>query len=152
VALQKGLPSEGFEVSSKPTPDSQPQPSDNASRKPERFKLSIRTSMLSEFRSAQGVLRAFELGREYVTLGALCAALEQMDGVAFENRKPSLWSNSPVRFTYKGRLYEIAVPFADVWLGPVEPDVAYPETEDLLVYVKRNILATRRIRFRSRFV
>jgi hypothetical protein len=107
--------------------------------------------MLSEFRSTQGVLRGFELGRDYVTLGALCAALEQMDGVAFEGRKPTLWSTSPVRFTYKGRLYEITVPSVDLWLGPVEPDVAYPETEDLLQYVKRNILASRRIRFRSRF-
>jgi hypothetical protein len=107
--------------------------------------------MLSEFRSLEGELRGFEVGHEYVTFNALCNALAQMSGVSFEERTDSLWSVRPRRFMFRGRLFEVSIPSADIWIGPVEPEVAYPETEELLMYVKRNVLSRTRLRIRSRY-
>jgi hypothetical protein len=118
----------------------------------DRFYLSVRTSMLSEFRNSTGLLRAFEVGGEYTSFGLLCAALERMPGVRFPDHQWPSWFSAPARFTYKNHDYQVHMPFSDFWVGPVAPDEAWPETEDLLAYVKRNLLGKQLHRIRARYV
>lgn len=113
----------------------------------------MRTSLVSEFRNPHGVLHAFEVGRAHIGFGHLCAALSQVPGVKFPERQDSAWYPRPARFTYKGHDYAVAIPFADYWVGPVEPEAVYPETEELLAFLKRNVLRTRLMtRLRSHYV
>ena len=44
------------------------------------------------------------------------------------------------------------MPISDFWIGPATPDEAWPETEDLLAYVKRNLLGKQLHRIRARYV
>jgi len=118
----------------------------------ERLSLRLRSATLSEFADASGALRGFELNHRYMTQRAVCNALAEMPGVRFEERPVSLWVTQPARFTFKGRLYEVAVPLADVWVGPVEHGVSYTQTEELVTFIKRRLLPRIRLRERSRFV
>ena len=117
----------------------------------ERFYLSVRTSLLSEFRNSAGLLRAFEVGIQFTSFGLLCAALERMPGIRFPDHQSPSWFTSPARFTYKGHEYQVCMPHSDLWVGPMESDVAWPETEDLLAYVKRNLLGKQLHRIRAQY-
>jgi hypothetical protein len=106
---------------------------------------------LSEFRNAGGVLGAFELSHQYTSRGALCTALARLPGIRFDDPQASLWSAQPSRFTFKDRVYEISMPFADIRVAAAEPGAAYRETEELLVLVTAELVPKWRHRTRSRF-
>jgi hypothetical protein len=116
-----------------------------------RFRLSMRTSMLSEFRDASGALGAFELNRQFVSVGALSTALARLPGIHFENSGGSLWTVGPCRFTFKDREFELSRPYTDVLVAPAEPGAIYRETEDLLRLVRENIMPRWQNRARPRF-
>jgi hypothetical protein len=117
----------------------------------ERFRLSVRTSMLSEFRDAGGALGAFEVNQRFTTLGAICTALERLPGIRFDGTPKSFWSVGPKRFSFKSRVYEITAPFGDIRVAPAEPGAVYPETEELFRLVVENLVSKWQNRERSRF-
>ena len=52
-----------------------------------RISLTMRTSWLSEFRNASGVLVMFEIVSQRTTFGRLCALLARIPGVEFADFK-----------------------------------------------------------------
>jgi hypothetical protein len=96
------------------------------------FRLTMRTSMLSEYRDAAGALGAFELSLRFTSSGALRTVLAQLIGVRFETTPTSLWTAAPNRFAFRDRTFEISVLFADIRIAPAEAGAIYPETENLL--------------------
>jgi hypothetical protein len=125
--------------------------SDRISDFDQRFRLSMRTSMLSEYRDAQGALGAFELSHQFTSIGAMSTALSKLPGVYFDPTSGSLWAAGSNRFTFKDREYELSVPYADVRIAPVEPGATYRETEDLLRLVVENLVPRWQNRARTRF-
>jgi hypothetical protein len=138
-------------VSAKDIQVSSPQLPLNVTALDGRFRLSVRTSMLSEFRDAEGGLGAFELNQRFTTRGALCSALERLPGIQFEGTRSSFWSLAPNRFTFKGRGYEVSAPFGDVRIAPAEAGAVYRETEELLRLVVESLIPKWQNRERSRF-
>lgn len=126
-------------------------PSDRVPGLDQRFRLSMRTSMLSEYRDASGALGAFELSHQFTSLGAVSAALAKLPGVHFDAPGGSLWSSGTKRFTFKSREYDLSVPHADVRVAPVEPGATYRETEELLRLVTENLIPRWQTRARARF-
>jgi hypothetical protein len=118
---------------------------------PSGFVLSVRTSMLSEYRDASGALGALEFSHRYTSVGALSAALARLPGIRFDDSQTSLWSKRPSRFTFKNRVFELSIPFADIRIAAAEPGAAYPETEELLRLLASDLLPKWQHRARSRF-
>jgi len=116
-----------------------------------RFRLSVRTSMRSEFRDESGALGLFELSHQFTSLGALCTALARLPGVQFDDSRSSLWSSGPARFTFKGRFYAVSTPYQDVRVAPVESGTVYPETEELLRLLGDELFPKWQSRARARF-
>jgi hypothetical protein len=107
--------------------------------------------MLSEYRDAAGVLCAFELSHRFTTAGALRTALSQLPGIQLDSGPASLWSAARNRFTFKNRVFEISVPFADIRIAPAEAGAVYQETEQLRRMLAENLLPRWQNRSRSRF-
>jgi len=113
--------------------------------------LHIRTSLLCEFRSPAGLLQAIEVCPGQTSFGVLCNALTQMPGVEFPNHTAQAWFSRPARFTYKGRLYEVSIPFDNIRIAPVEVcDEGVFELEEVLEYVRHNVLRARVSRYTVR--
>jgi hypothetical protein len=116
-----------------------------------RLMLHIRTSLLCEFRSPAGHLQAFEVCYGQTTFGVLCNALRDMPGVAFVNHSPQAWFTRPARFTFRGHLFEVSIPFENIRIAPVEViDEGLPELDELLEYVRHNVLKPRASRYTIR--
>lgn len=116
-----------------------------------RLMLHIRTSLLCEFRSPAGLLQAFEVCYGQTTFGVLCSALSQMPGVEFQNHTPQAWFSRPARFTFKGQLFEVSIPFDNIRICPVEiSDDGLMELDELLEYVRHSVLRTRASRYTVR--
>ena len=116
-----------------------------------RFRLAVRTSMMSEYRDAAGALGAFEVSHRFTTAGALRTALGQLPGIELDSAATSLWSASRNRFRFKNVIFEISIPFADIRIAPLEAGAVYPETEDLLRMLAESLLPRWMNRARSRF-
>jgi hypothetical protein len=116
-----------------------------------RFRLAVRTSMMSEYRDAAGTLGAFEVSHRFTTAGALRTALGQLPGIELDSGAASLWSASRNRFRFKDVIFEISIPFADIRIAPLEAGAVYPETEDLLRMLAESLLPRWMNRARSRF-
>jgi hypothetical protein len=140
--------SKEFEVSSTPRPE---YPVQDAHKAADRFRLSIRTSMLSEFRDSSGALGAFELSHHYTSLGALCTTLARLPGIRLDTAQNSLWSAHPNRFTFKERVFELSIPIADIRIAPAEAGAACRETEELLLLVAGELVSKWKLRGRPRF-
>jgi hypothetical protein len=125
--------------------------SDRTSTIESRFRLSVRTSMVSEYRDAAGALGAFELSHRFTTAGALRTALAQFPGVEFDSAATSLWSTARNRFRFRNLEYEISIPFADIRIAPAEAGAVYGETDELLRLLAENLLPRWQSRERSRF-
>jgi hypothetical protein len=115
------------------------------------LRLSVRTSMRSEFRDTSGALGIFELSHQFTSLGALCAALARLPGVQFEEARGTIWSMTPCRFRFRGRTYQVSAPFQDVRVAPIEEGAVYPETEELLRLIGEHLFPVWQSRARSRF-
>jgi hypothetical protein len=116
-----------------------------------RFRLAVRTSMLSEYRDAAGALGAFELSHRFTTAGALRTALGQLPGIELDSVPTSLWSTSRNRFRFRNVIFQISIPFADIRIAPLEEGAIYGETEDLLRMLSESLLPRWMNRARSRY-
>jgi hypothetical protein len=105
-----------------------------------RLSLSIRTSLLCEFRTASGVLQAFEVCPGQTTFGVLCSTLARMPGVEFPGHDPLDWFTRPSRFTFRGELYEVSIPYDNIRVCPADIGKPVIEMEELLEYVRHNVL------------
>ena len=124
--------------------------SPSTSDQPEPLCLAVRTSLLSEFRNSGGVLQAFEVCHGQTTFGVLCAALSRMPGVEFPDHDPHSWFRRPSRFTFHDQLYEISIPHENIRVCPVNMGLALIEMEELLEYVRHNVLRSRASRYTVR--
>jgi hypothetical protein len=116
-----------------------------------RFRLAMRTSMLSEYRDASGGLGAVEFSHEFATTGSIRNALSRIPGVEFELHGDSPWAAGRTRFKFKDRLYEISAPYKDVRITPAESGAVYPETDELLRSLSEILLPKWQNRARARF-
>jgi hypothetical protein len=120
------------------------------SDRPEPLCLAVRTSLLSEFRNSGGVLQAFEVCHGQTTFGVLCGALARMPGVEFPDHNPHSWFARPSRFTFRDQLYEVGIPHENIRVCPVNKGLALIEMEELLEYVRHNVLRSRASRYTVR--
>ena len=116
-----------------------------------RFRLTIRTSMLSEYRDAAGRLGAVEFNHQFATTGSIRNALTRIPGVEFELHGDSAWSSGQTRFKFRERLYELSAPHQDVRIAAAESGAAYRETDELLRLLTEYLLPKWQNRARSRF-
>jgi len=121
-----------------------------SSDRPEPLCLAVRTSLLSEFRNSGGVLQAFEVCHGQTTFGVLCGALSRMPGVEFPDHNPHSWFKRPSRFTFRDQLYEVSIPHENIRVCPVNKGLALIEMEELLEYVRHNVLRSRASRYTVR--
>lgn len=122
----------------------------SSSDKPEPLCLAVRTSLLCEFRNSGGVLQAFEVCHGQTTFGVLCSALARMPGVEFPDHNPHSWFRRPSRFTFRDQLYEVSIPHENIRVCPVNRGEALIEMEELLEYVRHNVLRSRASRYTVR--
>src|SRR5689334_22815536 len=120
------------------------------SERAEPLSLAVRTSLLSEFRNSGGVLQAFEVCHGQTTFGVLCGALSRMPGVAFPEHNPHSWFRRPSRFTFRDQLYQVSIPHENIRVCPVNKGLALIEMEELLEYVRHNVLRSRASRYTVR--
>jgi len=118
--------------------------------RPEPLSLAVRTSLLSEFRNSSGVLQAFEVCHGQTTFGVLCGALARMPGVEFPEHNPHSWFRRPSRFTFRDHLYEVSIPHENIRICPVNKGLALIEMEELLEYVRHNVVRSRASRYTVR--
>jgi len=118
----------------------------------ERVSLSIRTSMLSEYRNDAGRLRAFEVSSTFTSFGVLCSTLSKCYGVEFQGVSGLRWYPRPAKFTFRGLPFQVAIPFSDYWVGPLETGDAHSAMMELLDYVKHNVLRHRFALLRSNYI
>jgi hypothetical protein len=121
-----------------------------SSDRPEPLSLAVRTSLLCEFRNSGGVLQAFEVCYGQTTFGTLCSALARMPGVEFPDHNPHSWFRRPSRFTFHGQLYEVSIPHENIRVCPVNKGQALIEMEELLEYIRHNVLRSRASRYTVR--
>ena len=121
-----------------------------SSDRPERLCLAVRTSLLCEFRNTSGVLQAFEVCHGQTTFGVLCSALLRMTGVTFPDHDPHSWFRRPSRFTFRENLYEISIPHENIRVCPVNMGQALIEMEEILEFVRHNVLRSRASRYTVR--
>ena len=117
---------------------------------PQPLSLAVRTSLLSEFRNSSGVLQAFEVCHGQTTFGVLCGALSRMPGVEFPDHDPHSWFRRPSRFTFHGQLYEVSIPHENIRVSPVNLGIALIEMEEVLEFVRHNVLRSRASRYTVR--
>jgi hypothetical protein len=106
----------------------------------ERLSLTVRTSLLNEYRNSAGQLRAFEVRRGYTSFGGLCSALAKIPGVMFEGLSASSWYPRPATFTFRGHRFQVAIAFTDYWVGPTQIGEQHVALKELLDFVKREVL------------
>jgi hypothetical protein len=115
-----------------------------------RLSLAIRTSLLCEFRNPSGLLQAFEVCNGQTTFGVLCSALLRMPGVEFPEHDPQSWFRRPARFTFKGQLYEVSIPYDNIRICPIGTQQGLIDMEELLEFVRHNVLRSRVSRYTVR--
>jgi hypothetical protein len=115
-----------------------------------KLSLAIRTSLLCEFRDISGLLQAFDVCHGQTTFGVLCSALLRMPGVEFPEHDPQAWFSRPARFTFKGELYEVSIPYDNIRISPVSTERGLIDMEELLEYVRHNVLRSRVSRYTVR--
>jgi hypothetical protein len=121
-----------------------------SSDRPEPLCLAVRTSLLSEFRNSGGVLQAFEVCHGQTTFGVLCSALSRMPGVEFPDHNPHSWFRRPSRFTFRDQTYEVSIPHENIRVCPINKGLALIEMEEILEYVRHNVLRSRASRYTVR--
>ncbi len=96
------------------------------------------------------MLQAFEVCYGQTTFGVLCDALSRMPGVEFPDHDPLKWFARPSRFTFQGELYQVCIPHENIRVCPVDFGKALIEMEELLEYVRHNVLRSRSSRYTIR--
>ncbi len=73
-----------------------------------------------------------------------------MPGVEFVGRQAQSWFRRPSQFTFKGELYEASIPYDNIRIAPIDHGKALIEMEELLEYVRHNVLRARASRYTLR--
>jgi hypothetical protein len=105
----------------------------------ERIALTMRTSWLSEFRTASGVLVMFEILGERLSFGRLCAVLARIPGVEFADFKIPARFAGPARFRFKGQDFHVTMAHLDYRVSALDPIAAYSQSATLLAHVKEQL-------------
>ena len=105
----------------------------------ERIALTMRTSWLSEFRTASGVLARFEIVGERMTFGRLCTVLARIPGVEFADFKIPARFTGPARFRFQGHDFHVTLANLDYCVSPVDPQAAHSQASALLAHVKEQL-------------
>jgi hypothetical protein len=108
----------------------------------ERLSLTMRTSWLSEFRTATGVLAMFEIAGNCTTFGRLCATIAQLPGIEFADLRVPVKFTGPVRFRFKGKDYEMSLSHSDYRIVAADRTSASNATE-LLRHLKQMLVRRR---------
>ena len=117
-----------------------------------RFRLTVRTSMMSEYRDAAGALGAFELSHRFTTAGALRTALSPTPRRRVRFRAHLVVVDGPESLqVQEASPTEISIPFEDIRIAPFEAGAVYPETEELLRMLAESLLPRWQSRQRSRY-
>lgn len=102
----------------------------------ERITLTLRTSWLSELRTASGVLAMFEIAGQRTTFGRLCAMLGRIPGVEFADFKIPARFTGPARFRFKGQDFHVTMARLDYRVSAVDPAAAHAQASELLAHFK----------------
>ena len=105
----------------------------------ERIALTMRTSWLSEYRTASGVLAMFEIVGERISFGRLCTVLARIPGVEFADFKIPVRFTGPARFRFKGQDFHVTMAHLDHRVSPVDPLAAYAQAPELLAHIKEQL-------------
>ena len=97
--------------------------------------------MIDELRRPDGRLFAFDVRSGYTTYRGLCRFLSRYPGVEFTVRPRPLIGTHPARFKFRGKEFEVCVPFSDYWVGPADAQQTFEEVEELLAYVRSKLIA-----------
>ena len=79
-----------------------------------------------------------------------CNTLSRMPGVEFPGHDPLDWFKRPSRFTFRGELYEVSIPYDNIRVCPVDLGKPVIEMEELLEYVRHNVLKQKVARYTIR--
>jgi hypothetical protein len=79
----------------------------------ERPALTLRTSVLSEFRSADGALAIFDIAGNCTTFGMFCISLARIPGLEFADLKPPARFRGPARFRFMDQDFAISMAHLD---------------------------------------
>jgi hypothetical protein len=96
--------------------------------------------MVDEIRGNDGRLFAFDVRSGYTTYRTLCRFLARYPGVEFTVPPRRFIGTHPARFTFKGKEFEICVPFSDYWVGPADAEQTHDEINELCSYVHSSLL------------
>jgi hypothetical protein len=96
--------------------------------------------MIDDIKRPDGALFAFDVRSGYTTYRGLCRFLARYPGVRFKVKPRSLIGTHPARFEFKGKEFEVCVPFSDYWVGPADPTMTFAEIEELRAYVEAKLL------------
>src|SRR5262245_10389040 len=105
----------------------------------ERIALTMRTSWLSEYRTASGVLAMFEIVGERISFGRLCALLARIPGVEFADFKIPARFTVPSRFRFKGHDCHVTLAHLDHRVSALDPQAAQSQASTLLAHVKEQL-------------
>jgi hypothetical protein len=102
----------------------------------ERIALTMRTSWLSEFRTAGGVLVMFDIVGERISFGRLCAVLARIPGVEFADFKIPARFTGPARFRFKGQDFHVTMANLDYRVSALDARAAQSQAATLLAHIK----------------
>jgi hypothetical protein len=105
----------------------------------ERISLTMRTSWLSEFRTASGVLVMFEIVGQRTTFGQLCALLARISGVEFADFKIPARYTGPTRLRFKGQDFDVSMAQLDYRVRALDPAAHPSKAGELLAQVKQQL-------------
>ena len=105
----------------------------------ERITLTLRTSLLSEFRNASGVLVMFDIVGQRTTFGQLCALLARIPGVEFADFKIPARYTGPTRFRFKGQDFDVSMAHLDYRVRALDPAASPSKAGELLAQVKEQL-------------
>lgn len=104
-----------------------------------RISLTMRTSWLSEFRNASGVLVMFEIVSQRTTFGRLCALLARIPGVEFADFKIPARYTGPTCFRFKGQDFDVSMAHLDYRVRALDPAASPSKAGELLAQVKEQL-------------
>jgi hypothetical protein len=102
----------------------------------ERIALTMRTSWLSEFRTASGVLVMFDIVSGRISFGHLCAVLARIPGVEFADFKIPARFIGPARFRFRGQDFQVTMSNLDYRVAALDPHAAQSQAAALLAHLK----------------
>jgi hypothetical protein len=108
-----------------------------------RLALTKRTSSLSEYRNAAGVLVVIEVAGHLTSFGMLCALLSHIPGVEFADLRPPAKFVGPARMRFHGQDYAVTLAHLDYQIRALDPHPDSSAVTEMLLAQLREQLAQR---------